>query len=74
MENIRKKDKNPIASASFNAFGGFLDIEFRLHDFFLGRNNARNFLRYFGSLPYDKENGVVHPMHENWTEEMINRF
>ncbi|NOQ72981.1 MAG: hypothetical protein GQ574_13310 [Crocinitomix sp.] len=65
----------PIASASLGAFGGFLDIRFRHHDFYLGRNNARNFLRAFLTKPYygqnDKRN---HPIHENWTLEMVNRF
>lgn len=68
------RDKNPLTSASFKAFGGFLDIKFRVHDFFLGRNNARNFVQYFGSFPYEPEHDNVHPIHENWTEEMIERF
>lgn len=71
-------DKNPITSASFNAFGGFLDIDFRVHDFFLGRNNARNFLQYFGSFPYepsdDSKKHNVHPIHENWTQEIVEKF
>lgn len=67
-------DKNPITSASIAAFGGFLDINFRVHDFFLGRNNTRNFVQYFGSFPYDPKNANVHPIHENWTEEMIEKF
>ncbi len=69
-----KPDKYPIASASFQAFGGFLDVNFRVHDFFLGRNNARNFVRYFGSLPYDPDNSIIHPIHKNWTPEMVKRF
>ena len=73
-DNYKYKEKYPIASASFGAFGGFLDINFRKHDFFLGRNNARNFLRYFGSLPYDEASNNVHPMHKDWTQEMIDTF
>ncbi len=68
------RDKNPITSASFGAFGGFLDINFRVHDFFLGRNNARNFVQYFGSFPYDPTTNNVHPIHESWTEAMIEKF
>jgi len=68
------EDPNPIASASFQAFGGFLDIQFRVHDFFLGRDNARNFVRYFFSLPYDPDNGIVHPIHANWTQQSVDRF
>lgn len=69
-----EKMDTPIASASLGAFGGFLDIRFRHHDFHLGRNNARNYIRAFLSLPYDPENGIVHPIHEDWSDEMITRF
>lgn len=68
------RDKNPIISASFNAFGGFLDVNFRVHDFFLGRNNARNFVQYFGCIPYDPDNNNVHPIHREWTNEMVEKF
>ncbi len=70
----RGRDKNPLTSAAFNAFGGFLDIKFRVHDFFLGRNNARNFVQYFGSFPYDPEHDNVHPIHQDWTPEMVAKF
>jgi len=66
-----KPEKWPIASESFNAFGGFLDKKFRHHDYFLGRNNARNFFQYFFSLEYDPANERVHPIHAGWTPEMI---
>jgi len=69
-----KPIKNPIACASVGAFGGFLDIKFRQHDFFLGRDNARNFFRYFFSMPYDKAAGIVHPIHSNWTDAMVEKF
>lgn len=63
-----------ITCASAMAFGGFLDRRFRQHDFFLGRNNARNFLRYFYSFPYDKEKGDIHPIHRCWTDQMADAF
>jgi hypothetical protein len=72
--NYRFRDKNPLASAAFGAFGGFLDINFRVHDFFLGRNNAKNFIRFFGSFPYEPEKNNVHPIHKDWTAEMVNTF
>ncbi|WKV11529.1 hypothetical protein [Marivirga harenae] len=65
--------KYPLCSASLGAFGGFLDIKFRHHDFYLGRNNARNFLRAFLSVPYEKGK-KVHPIHRGWTKKMIDRF
>ena len=50
------KDHPPLATGGLGGFGGFLDIDFRIHDYFLGRNNARNFLRAFLFLEYDKAN------------------
>lgn len=67
-------NKNPIASSAAMAFGGLLDIDFRQHDFFLGRNNARNFFRYWFSFPYDEANNIIHPIHRGWTKEMREAF
>lgn len=65
----------PIACGSLAAFGGMLDIRFRHHDFYLGRNNARNFLRTFFTIEYfGKGDPRNHPMHETWTDSMIDRF
>ena len=47
------RDHRPLATGGVGGFGGFLDIEFRKHDFFLGRDNARNFLRGFLFLECD---------------------
>lgn len=74
LETITGQDTNPLTSASFGAFGGFLDVNFRVHDFFLGRNNARNFIQFFGSFLYDPDNNNVHPMHKDWTPEMVEKF
>lgn len=49
-------DHPPLACGGLGGFGGFFDIEFRMHDYFLGRDNARNILRSFFSLEYDPEN------------------
>lgn len=52
-------DHPPLATGGIGGFGGFLDIEFRKHDFFLGRKNARNFLRgifFTECKPKDKNN------------------
>nr|WP_299340114.1 hypothetical protein [Allomuricauda sp.] len=65
-------DHPPISCAALGGFGGFLDIEFRKHDFFLGRNNARNFLRAFFMLEYNKNE--LHPLFENLSKESINTF
>lgn len=64
-------EEHHIACSSAFAFGGFLDIKFRHHDFFLGRDNARNFFKVYFSFEYDPENNNVHPIHRNWSQEMI---
>ena len=69
-----KSDPNPIACSAAMAFAGLLDIKFREHDFFLGRNNARSFFRYFFSFPYDKDPAKRHPIHRNWSDDMIEKF
>jgi hypothetical protein len=68
-----------IASSAAMAFGAFLDIDFRHHDFFLGRDNARNFLRTFFTLEYyedekDPSKNRIHPIHKGWSKEMIDLF
>ncbi|NRD23685.1 patatin-like phospholipase family protein [Winogradskyella litoriviva] len=49
------RDHPPLATSALGGFGGFLDIKFRQHDFFLGRDNARNFLRGILFLECDKD-------------------
>ena len=72
------KDINPITSSSASAFGGFLSLDFRHYDFFLGRDNARNYYRYYFSFEYrphpDPAKNIVHPIHKVWTNEMIALF
>jgi hypothetical protein len=71
---VKSKERRPfpIACESLRAFGGFMDERFREHDFFLGRNNARSFFRYFFSLPYDEEN--PNPLFKDWTNDMIDTY
>lgn len=65
-------DHPPLSCAALGGFGGFLDMEFRKHDFFLGRNNARNFLRAFFMLEYDVDD--MHPLFRNLSPESIEAF
>ncbi|WP_426485295.1 hypothetical protein [Flavobacterium sp. 2] len=67
-------EKDAIACSSVYAFGGFLDINFRHHDFFLGRDNARNFFKVYFSFEYDPKNKNVHPIHSKWSTEMVKAF
>jgi hypothetical protein len=62
----------PIASAVLAGFGGFLDKTFRDHDYFLGRDNARNFLRGVFMFEYDTNN--LHPLFEGLTDEALDTF
>lgn len=66
------KNHPPLACAALGGFGGFLDIEFRKHDFFLGRNNARNFLRAFFMLEYDEEK--LHPLFKGLNQDALATF
>ena len=75
----KEKDEFPITSGSVTAFGGFLDLKFRHYDFFLGRDNARNYFRYYFSFEYtidiqNPEESIIHPIHRSWTKEMVEMF
>jgi len=56
LGSLHEVDHPPLATGGIGGFGGFIDIEFRKHDFFLGRDNARNFLRGIMFMEYDKNN------------------
>lgn len=60
----RNKLPNAIASGAIAGFSGFLNREFRIHDYMLGQKNAQNFLRYY----------FITEKTENWSEEMIHKF
>ncbi|WP_299555991.1 patatin-like phospholipase family protein [Seonamhaeicola sp.] len=55
LGTLQEVEHPPLATGAIGGFGGFLDIEFRKHDFFLGRKNARNFLRGIMLMEYDKD-------------------
>jgi hypothetical protein len=48
-ENIQ--GEKAIACGSLDGFGGFLNKEFRVHDYFLGRYNCQIFLRDYFTIP-----------------------
>lgn len=45
------KERYPIACGLLGGFGGFLDEQFRAHDYQLGRRNCQNFLKTTFRLP-----------------------
>ncbi len=53
LGTLQEVEHPPLATGGIGGFGGFLDIEFRKHDFFLGRKNAKNFLRGLFFMEYD---------------------
>ncbi|XLS27428.1 patatin-like phospholipase family protein [Flavobacteriaceae bacterium M23B6Z8] len=71
-DNGKYNIENPLATGGLGGFGGFLDIEFRIHDFFLGRDNARNFLRGFLFLEYDEDNPSY--LFKDLTKEAVTSF
>ncbi len=65
-------EEYPIACSGLMAFSGFFDFAFRQHDYFLGRNNARNFFRAYFNIEYNEED--PNPIHKSWSKEMIEKF
>jgi hypothetical protein len=47
-----------IACGSLGGFGGFLDKNFRIQDFFLGRRNCQRFLQESFTVPADTTNEI----------------
>lgn len=47
-----------IACGTLGGFGGFLNKEFRIHDFFLGRANCEKFLRDHFTVPANTTNPI----------------
>lgn len=50
-EGENEPKQYPIYGELMGAFGGFLDIRFRIHDYMLGRRNCQQFLRQHFALP-----------------------
>jgi predicted acylesterase/phospholipase RssA len=45
----------PLASSTLDAFGGFISVAFRNHDYELGKRNCYDFLQKYFSLPLSNE-------------------
>ena len=61
--------KNTIACGALSGFAGFINKDFRVHDYMLGRKNCQSFLRYYFHL--DEEH---HPSTSQWTDELRNSY
>lgn len=69
----RKVEGNHLACGALSGFSGFIDRQFRVHDFFLGRKNCRNFLRYFFVLEY-AEGDPVPELFQHWPQETLDYY
>lgn len=62
------KIKDPIAAASFRSFGGFLERQYRDHDYQLGRRNCQRFLQEHLLLP------ASNSLFDNWPKAARDAF
>jgi predicted acylesterase/phospholipase RssA len=58
VEGISVEGEHAIACGFLGGFGGFINKEFRIHDFFLGRGNCERFLREHFTVPADTKNPI----------------
>lgn len=80
-----EKPEYSIACGALGGFGGFLNKEYRIHDFFLGRHNCQSFLRKYFVVNPDEEEVINGTPNENYecvkaviegykNESALNRF
>lgn len=65
IKDVRKEGRKAIACGSFGGFGGFLHKEFRIHDYFLGRDNCEVFLRDHFTIPIKAGNSIFEEGYRN---------
>lgn len=64
---------NHLACGALDGFSGFIERKFRVHDYFLGRKNCRNFLRFYFVLEH-KKGEKLPDLFKGWTEEMLDYY
>jgi hypothetical protein len=55
-EKFTIQGERAIACGALGGFSGFLNKEFRVHDYFLGRHNCKIFLKEYFTIPDDAKN------------------
>ncbi|KFC19677.1 patatin-like phospholipase family protein [Chryseobacterium sp. FH1] len=60
---------NTIACGSLSGFAGFINKDFRIHDYMLGRKNCQSFLRYYFHLEEE-----LHPSMSEWSESLKDQY
>jgi len=69
------KQDNPMACGALGGFSGLLSRDFRVHDYFLGRQNCRNFLHSYFTMEYKTAaDEVNHEIFKDWTPQMKQRY
>jgi hypothetical protein len=58
VDGTMLEGEHAIACGFFGGFGGFINKEFRIHDFFLGRGNCERFLREHFTVAADSINPI----------------
>jgi predicted acylesterase/phospholipase RssA len=67
----RNTDKNAkegayaVACGFLGGFGGFINKDFRVHDYFLGRANCEQFLRHQFVVPVSAKNPIIEEGYKN---------
>src|SRR5690606_35622534 len=56
---VKETGSRAIACGAFGGFSGFLNKEFRIHDYFLGRANCEKFLRDHLTVPLSSNNIIT---------------
>ncbi|KFC22517.1 patatin-like phospholipase family protein [Epilithonimonas lactis] len=60
---------NTIACGALSGFAGFINKDFRVHDYMLGRKNCQSFLRYYFHLEAE-----LHPSISEWSEPLKEKY
>ena len=63
--------EHAIACGFFGGFGGFINKEFRIHDFFLGRGNCERFLREHFTVPAESKNPIFKDGYEGINPQLF---
>ena len=58
-EGIAREGGRAVACGFLGGFGGFINKQFRVHDFFLGRANCERFLRHQFTVPVKDKHPVI---------------
>lgn len=67
-DGVNMDEVSHVAGGGLDAFGGFIDVSFRQHDFDLGRRNCQQFLRKHLALP------EKNPLFDQWTQAQRNTY